>query len=102
MAATFEQGVVSLRKFALKGICLQDQGTALEGISFSINLDIADGFQGALRLVVFNALGLHSKALLAQQSIAFDDHVQVGAGIDALARNKEGRLFALDFGNFLF
>ena len=90
MAATFEQGVVSLQKMALKGVRLQDQGTALESIAFSIDLDIAGGFQGVLRLIVLNALRLHSQALLAQQSIAFDDHVQVGTGIDALARNKQG------------
>ena len=102
MAATFEQGVVSLRKFALKGVRLQDQGAALKCIAISIDFDTTGGFQGVLRLIVFNALGLHSQALLAQQSIAFDDHVQVGPGINALARNKQGRLLALDFRNFFF
>mgnify|MGYP006150114553 CR=1 FL=1 len=75
---------------------------ALEGIAISIDFDTTGGFQSVLRLIVFNALGLHRQALFAQQSIAFDDHVQVGPGINALARNKQGRLLALDFRNLFF
>ena len=84
MTATLEQGVVGLLKLALKGVRLQVQGSTLKEVAFSIDLDIAFGFQGVLRLVVFNAISLDGEALFTQQGVALDDHVQVGSGIDAL------------------
>ena len=75
MTSTLKQGVIGLQKLALKGVRLQNQGAALEDVSFSIDLHLAGCFQSVLRLIVFNALSLHSKTLLAQQSSAFDDHV---------------------------
>jgi hypothetical protein len=102
MPATFEQLVLRLQKLALKRVGLQIQRRALEGVAFSRDLHPALGLQGVLRLVVFNAVRPHGQALFAQQHIAFNDQVQIGPSKQALTRYKQGRLLALNLGDFFF
>ena len=56
---------------------------------------MALGFDGILRLVVFNAVGLQGQTRAAQASLAFDHHIHVRSAADALPFQKHWRFAAL-------